>query len=1423
MHRRVSIMERRLFYTEGTEEFRKSLDDLPRDHREQVLKELEEIAEKWEHGVHLPGGIVGDSVRCHKFSIRGVRYRLFLKVCTPPQDNLEHCVCVPIRIFPRKERKYEEFLQKIKSKGYDLTKDTINQILNWIPSQTREIESNLPDCPEDLGRFLGELGKMMPYKFLSDTIIVYESEQFCDWVDKQDETFLDVLHNSIYELIKKVSNGEVSSALATAAQQCTVNVGQRKEAFWYRVQETNQIKRLLLATSASECEGIAEIEGRGTLRAYPSYILYDPPLWKDIARGRALSLPLSEEEQSKMEDIIIRRNLPVFISGRAGSGKSTMLYYLFANYWYQLKDYRSRIILLTYTETLRKNAERQIKCIIERMSRETNTEHFDATGVWTLSDFLIDIIKKNAPDLLENYSKDKYLSYEKFATILRSRYDVKISPDICWHVIRTYIKGYYPDRLMCAEDYEKIPEKDKTVTLDEFKKAYEVHDWLVSKYPDCWDELDLVRIILTHDYTRNHEYYIIFCDEAQDFTRVEIQLMLRLSFVLRYDFSRFHDLVVPIILAGDPLQTINPTGFRPQALGKAYYQLTGEMSNSSAKIKRDLLCSELTCNYRSSEGITKFSNLINLIRYTLLGINPIGDPQKPWRHSADIPAFVSLARFHEITSPDDFHIVIHPKLREIIRENPDKHRSVSALLNADQPNLWTPLEIKGLEQDCVIVYGFGEVLQQILPKKLSSKRVTLAESEFRQAICEHVQREDSTELRIQLEYFFSNLYVAVTRAVKRLFVVDSEEGRRILWDLLLSEDSWSEMLPEDKNGKNAWADKTNYQELVVEDELSAKPIDPEREAEKYHSLWREERNPDYCTRAIKWYRKIRKDKIANELQAELYEYEKRWEEAAQAHEKAGNQSKAAVCWLRAGDWKQAKRVADSCHEKTLALDWIREWTEIRENLEQRLSSLSDREQDQWVAEVFTSWLERTLGHLAQMSGHDRQAARPETKRLIQDAQSRLRPKARRYLREKLLQEHEQLLKDLGLVREIVEKLGEDYWQNKEFKKYVKLVEDYDLKDDEERRLWAEANCKGTLEGLKWLIGQGQRSLAIRFWKDNGRPWIDEVTELSVDLAKQGEVRDALYAAAKGNHFEYLSEIVSMKQIKREDIVSALQELMGGLREADSDEILLPLLFVSLQLRSRDETFELVQLAVSRDIPVDEVAEYVDATGAHGFLVDTIKKKAVKTADEASLISALDVATYLLDVLSLTNKLETMKIEKDVRGYLSELNRITKRLANRLSGEAEMVDEKIDSLYKAIQVYNFSEPRRAAILRDWERLHQEITAIKRQSRTEGGEGKVLKGDECGYRVLISKTQSVSSGEDDKAYFFAFTDTPIVVRLLKSERRLLCVNRDTGDSKSFFRSVKGKKEEPLWEIGVIRIVNNEGTIVLNGEQVMTVSVV
>jgi len=303
------------------------------------------------------------------------------------------------------------------------------------------------------------------------------------------------------------------------------------------------------------------------------------------------------------------------------------------------------------------------------------------------------------------------------------------------------------------------------------------------------------------------------------------------------------------------------------------------------------------------------------------------------------------------------------------------------------------------------------------------------------------------------------------------------------------------------------------------------------------------------------------------------------------------------------------------------------------------------------------------------------------------------------------------------------------------------------------------------------------------------------------------------------HFNFFAcDALNTNGFRRDGIPYARQLL-----DSLSEGVLLPLLFLSLLIESRDETFEMLQSAISRNMPATEIAKYVNEAGAHRFLIDVVSIKIEKITDETSLISGLNIVAYLLDVLSSTSIPEPTKTDKDLMNCLQKLFKKVKNIVDQPGTEIGMVAEKINHLYSAVQTYNFSEPRQAAILRDWERLHQEITAIKRQNRTESGEGKVLKGDECAYKVIISKTQSVSSGEDDKAYFFAFTDTPIVVRLLKSERRLLCVNRDTGDSKSFFRSVKGKKDEPLWEIGVIRIVNKEATIVLNGEQVMTVSVV
>ena len=121
-----------------------------------------------------------------------------------------------------------------------------------------------------------------------------------------------------------------------------------------------------------------------------------------------------------------------------------------------------------------------------------------------------------------------------------------------------------------------------------------------------------------------------------------------------------------------------------------------------------------------------------------------------------------------------------------------------------------------------------------------------------------------------------------------------------------------------------------------------------------------------------------------------------------------------------------------CREKKPILDWIRKWTEIRQELEQHLLSSSESEQAKWVAGAFTDWLDLTLDKFQEMSGHERGAVRREVRRLFQEAQRRMRSEACRNLREKLLRGYKQLLKEVGLEIELVNKLREDYWQNKNY-------------------------------------------------------------------------------------------------------------------------------------------------------------------------------------------------------------------------------------------------------------------------------------------------------------------------------------------------------------------------------------------------------
>lgn len=119
---------------------------------------------------------------------------------------------------------------------------------------------------------------------------------------------------------------------------------------------------------------------RASRRAYPAYMLADEETWVEIQKEPVANMALSPEES---EVLLSARQaegaFPLFVNGRAGSGKSTILQYLFADllyYYLTTSDARSMappVYLTANGELLR-----MARSFVERILR--NESAFKATG-----------------------------------------------------------------------------------------------------------------------------------------------------------------------------------------------------------------------------------------------------------------------------------------------------------------------------------------------------------------------------------------------------------------------------------------------------------------------------------------------------------------------------------------------------------------------------------------------------------------------------------------------------------------------------------------------------------------------------------------------------------------------------------------------------------------------------------------------------------------------------------------------------------------------------------------------------------------------------------------------------------------------------------------------------------------------------------
>ena len=290
----------------------------------------------------------------------------------------------------------------------------------------------------------------------------------------------------------------------------------------------------------------------------------------------------------------------------------------------------------------------------------------------------------------------------------------------------------------------------------------------------------------------------IILDECQDITYVEFELLKNM--LIGHNVRRF-------VFAGDPLQTLNPTGFDWNRI-KALF-----MDSNETLRPKDIEIQKFYNNYRSQGSIVEFANSIQRVRSKVLADDKsqiIMQAKMANKEIAGIVKFNLVIAGHKkaisrilknagsakaiviTTAPDDAGIIelLSGKTDDGVKNDEIMYDLWNQLNDDGEPTelsdfrqklvIHSAASVKGAEYDVVVLYKFA-----------SSK-------ESRESLSSLIQSKDNIETakmenKINIRYAFSKLYVALTRARLRVYLIENAEG----FDFWKSINLWNADGPQD--------------------------------------------------------------------------------------------------------------------------------------------------------------------------------------------------------------------------------------------------------------------------------------------------------------------------------------------------------------------------------------------------------------------------------------------------------------------------------------------------------------------------------------------------------------------------------------------------------------------------------------------------